>query len=315
MPGMFENQYLKLREAGSASDFPNILGDSLHKELLKAAALIASTWRKWCKVQPNITDFKANKRIKISETDQLLEVLPGHPAKESSFDESQVEYVIKKFERVFGIPWELLVNDDVGAIQQRPQAMGRAAGITLARFAVALLEARAASTTVTSALSETSLAAARAEFKARKDSRTKDKLAIVPKYLIVPDILEDTARRILNSTQLIAVGMGTSVALQGNYNVASAEATGLELCVEPYLSSDTDWYLSAEPGVTPGIEIGFFRGRQDPRVSVKSAGIQGNDNPFDGGDFDTGSIMYKVQHIFGGKIIDPNALLKVDVEE
>jgi hypothetical protein len=313
MHNSYEQIYMKLREAGSASDFPYILGDSLHKMLLAAAAAVPSTYRKWCAIQPNITDFKENKRIKISETDELLEVAMGHPAKESTFDESQVAYIIKKFERVFGIPWELLVNDDIGAIQQRPQAMGRAAEITLAKFAVALLESISASSAITTALSETNLASAVTEFKTRTDSRTANKLAIVPKYLIVASKNENTAKRILNSTQLISVGGGSVVAVQGNYNVASAEATQLELCVEPFLADDDDWFLSASPTVTPGIELGFFRGQQNPRVFVKSAGIQGNDNPFEHGDFETGSIQYKVQHIFGGAVVDNNGLLKVHV--
>ncbi len=313
MRNSFEQIYTKLREAGSASDFPYILGDSLHKELLTAAAAVASTWRKWCKIQPNITDFKENKRIKISETDELLEVAPGHPAKESSFDESQVSYIIKKFERVFGIPWELLINDDIGAIQQRPQAMGRAAGITLAKFAVALLMSTSASATVTAALAEATLATAMTEFKTRTDTRTGNRLTLVPKYLIVPPELEVTGKRILNSTQLISVGGGSTIAVQGGFNPVNAQETKLELCVEPLLSDATDWYLAAEPTVTPAIEIGFFRGQQEPRIFVEASGIQGNDNPFERGSFYNGSINYKAQHIFGGAIIDSNGLLKVQV--
>lgn len=313
MRNSYEQMFLKLREAGSASDFPILLGDSLHRILLASMEAVPSTWQQWCNIQRNINDFRENHRIKISETDELLEVKPGQPAQESTFDESEVTYVIKKFERVFGIPWEYLVNDDTGAIQQRPQAMGRAAGITLAKFAVALLEAISASATITTALSETTLASAVTEFKTRTDSHTGNKLAIIPKFLVVGSKNENTARRILNSNQLISVGGGTTIAVQGNYNVSSAEATQLQLCVEPFMADDDDWFLAADPSVTPGVEIGFYRGQEQPRTFLKSSGIQGNDNPFDGGDFDTGSITYKVRHIFGGAVVDPNGLLKVHV--
>jgi hypothetical protein len=313
MRNSFEQIFMKLREAGSASDFPYVLADSLHKELLQAAASVASTWEKWCKIQPNIQDFKENKRIKISETDDLEEVAPGHDAKESSFDEAQAAYTIKKFERIFGVPWELLINDDIGAIAQRPQAMGRAAALTLAKFAVALLVSRAASSTVTTALSESTLATARTEFKTRTDSRTGNRVTLIPKFLIVPPELETTALKILNSTQLIAIGVGNTAAVQGSYNAVNSQETKLELCVEPLLTDANDWYLAADPLVTPGIEVGFFRGQRNPQVFVESAGIQGNDNPFANGNFKNSSINYKVRHIFGGAIVDTNGLLKVSV--
>jgi hypothetical protein len=314
MRNSFEQIYMKLREAGSASDFPYVLGDSLHKELLQAAAAIASTWEKWCKIQPNIQDFKENKRIKISETDDLEEVPAGHDAKESSFDEAQASYIVKKFERIFGVPWELLINDDIGAIAQRPQAMGRAAALTLAKFAVALLVARAASSAVTTALSETTLAAARLEFKTRTDPHTGNRVTLVPKYLIVPPDLETTGLKILNSQQLIATTITSgSPVLSGSYNAVNASETKLELCVEPLLTDANDWYLAADPNITPGIEVGFFRGQRNPQVFVESSGIQGNDNPFTNGNFKNSSINYKVRHIFGGAIVDTNGLLKVAV--
>jgi hypothetical protein len=313
LPNRYEQMYLQLKEAGSAADFPNVLGNTLNRILLDMYAALPTSWNLWCKTQPNIQDFKENKRIKLTETDELEEVRPGFPAKESSFDESAVEYVIKKFERVFGIPWEYLINDDVGAIQQRPEAMGRAAAITLAKFAVALLVSRAASSTVTTALSKTTLAAALTEFKTRTDARTGNVINVVPKYLIVPPALEITGREILKSVRLIAVGVGGSAAVQSDYNGVNEVDTQLSLAVEPYLTDSNNWYLAADPKVTPGIEIGFFRGRTQPRTFVKSAGIQGVDNPFENGDFETGSIEYKVQHIFGGAVIDTNALLKVEV--
>jgi hypothetical protein len=313
MPGRFETQFLKLREAGSASDFPNILGNEMHKMALPSYAAVKTTWEKWCSTEPNIQDFKENYRIATSETEDLEEVLPGHPAKESTFDESRTNYKIKKFEKVFGIPWELLINDDIGAIKQQPQRWYRSAARTIAKFAVAFLTGRSASSAVTGALGETTLAAAINEFKKRTDSKTSEILGIAPKYLVVPPDLEITGKKILNSTNLIAIGVGSTAAVQGSYNAVNKAESGLELLVEPFLTDPNNWYLVAEPADVPGIEIGFFRGGRQPRVFVKSASIQGNDNPFDHGDFETGSIMYKIQHIYGGQRIDDNAILKVQV--
>ena len=313
MAGKLEALYLKLAEAGNTSDFPYLLGDQLHKSLLATYAKVITTWRDWCKIEPNIQDFKENYRIQISETEDLLEVTEARPAEEGTISESRTNYLVKIYERVFGVPWQLLVNDDLGAIKQHPQRMGRAAARTVAKFAVALLVARTASVTVTTALSATTLGTAINEFKTRTESKTGDPLGITPKYLIVPPALEITAKQILNSTLLIAIGVGSTAATQGAYNAVNKAESGLELRVEPFLTDANDWYLVADPGDVPGIEIGFFRGWTEPRIYLRSTNVQGNDNPFDMGDFESHQIKYKVSHIYGGTMIDDNAILHVEV--
>lgn len=306
--------YTKLREAGSASDFPYLMGNEMHKVGMATYAKVETTWQKWCKIEDQIRDFKENYRIATSETEDLEEVKPGQHAPEGSFDESRTNYKVKKYEKVFSIPWEYVVNDDIGAIKQQPQRFYRAAARTLAKFAVGLLVGRAASTVVTAALAEGTLGSAIQEFKTRTDSRTNAPLGITPKYLIVPPALEITAKRLLKSVDLIAIALSAgSPSVQGGYNAVNAQETGLELCVEPFLTDADDWYLAAAPADVPGIEIGFLNGRREPKTMVKAANIVGQEDPMDGGDFETGSIEYKIRHIFGGAMIDANAILKVEV--
>jgi len=310
----FRELYVRLKEAGHASDFPVILGNTLHRVLLDAYKGVTSSWPTWCKIEKSIKDFKENTRFRITEVEDLQPVPWGQPARETSFDEtSPVKYIVMNWERAFGIPWQLLRNDDVGAIKQIPQALGRAAGRTVAKFAASLLASRTPSTTVTSALSETSLAAAIAEFKKRTDPKSGSPLGVVPKYLVVPPDLEVTAKRILNSQVLIAIGMDNTAKVQGDYNVMNARETGLTLVVEPFLPDSNDWYLVADPNDTPGIELGFLDGKTEPQVLTKRSNIQEFDSVFERGSFETGSIDYKVVYDFGGALIDPNAILKVSV--
>jgi hypothetical protein len=170
---------------------------------------------------------------------------------------------------------------------------------------------------VAAALAENTLSQAINEFQTRVDARTNDPLGIKPKYLIVPPALETTALRILNSMKTISIavqapGPGVPIVM-GDYNPVNKSETQLELCVEPFLIDQNDWYLAADPNDVPGIEIGFLNGRREPRNLVKSANIVGQEDPMDGGDFETGSIEYKIRHIFGGVLCDLNAILHVQV--
>lgn len=311
----FEKLYTQLREAGHASDFPIELGNTLHRVLLDSYRGVNSTWRLWCYLNKNIKDFKENTRFQLTDVDDLLETPWGQPAKETTYDEhNATKYILATFTRAFGIPWQLLRNDDVGAIRQIPQKLGRAGGRTIARFVVALLEGVSASNTIDSELSENALGAAITEFKNRRDPRSGEKIGVSPKFLIVPADIETTAKRIQNSQITISVGGGSTPATIGHYNPVNANETHLQLVVEPFLNSSKNWFLAADPSDTPGIELGFLDGKDQPQIYTKASDIQGLASVFERGSFDTGSIDYKIEYIFGGTVIDPNALLKVNAD-
>ena len=83
----FRELYEKLREAGSASDFPVIMGNQLHRILLAAYNGVQSSWRTWCYINTTIKDFKPNIRFRITDVEDLLQIPWGQPGKQTSFDE------------------------------------------------------------------------------------------------------------------------------------------------------------------------------------------------------------------------------------
>lgn len=315
MPFSYIELYTKLREAGNASDFPTALGNTLHRLLLASYSGVNSTWRIWCDINKSIKDFKENTRFQITDTDDLQKVPWGQPAKETTFDEyNKTKYFVETFERAFGIPWQLLRNDDVGAIRQIPRKLGRAGARTVAKFAIALLESITASTGVTTAFSETALGAAITEFENRVDPRSGEPIGVTPKYIIYPPAIETDVKRVLNSQLTIAVGVGNAAAVMGNYNPVNANETHLTPLKEPFLTSSKNWYLAAAPSDTPGIEMGFLDGKDQPQIFTQACDIQELASVFERGMFHSGAINYKVCMDFGGVVVDPNALLKVNAE-
>jgi hypothetical protein len=65
--------YGDLKESDSTSEYPYLLGNTLHKELLARFNGFASPWRQFVKVG-ELSDFKAHDKIILSEAPDLLKI-------------------------------------------------------------------------------------------------------------------------------------------------------------------------------------------------------------------------------------------------
>jgi hypothetical protein len=290
-----------IREAVGSEEFANLLGANIAKRLQAAYAGVPGEYNRYCSIL-EVSDFKSQTIIAISDADDLEKVLEGQQYKETSFAESTVSYRVYKYGKVLTVPWEMVKSDDMTGVNRMVDSMGRAARRTVAKFAASLLAGTSASTAVTSALSKSSLEAAITEFMTRKDANNNP-LGVVPKYLVVPPALKWTALELLNSTMIVVAGstdkvLGASNALQGV----------LEPVVDPFLTDTNDWFLVADPAELPGIEIAFLRGYRDAPAILRKKTDSTEEL-----DFDTDSYVYKVRHVFGGARVNAKALLKVSV--
>lgn len=292
----------ELRESVGSDDFSTLLGATMNKRLQKAYAFTSSPWERYCDVL-EVDDFKNQTIIELTELADIEKVTELAGYKEWSFAESSQTYRVYKYGKRLTVPWEWIRNDDLNAINKVVNSMGRAVRRTIDKFAVALLEAAAASSTVTTALSEATLTAAITEFESRTDATTGEKLGLKAKYLVVPTALQFTAARILQST--ITVAAGATNLLQGDFNPLKGY---LEPLVDPFLTSAVDWYLLADPADMPAIEMAFLKGyRNGPYFGKKKTDSQ------EELDFDTDGYVYKMRDVWGGKLVEANAVLKVDV--
>src|SRR3990167_9352473 len=85
--------YLKLKETGGVSDFPNVLANVLHKLLLKAFNGVISPWRMYCKVG-ELSDFKTADRDVLSEGQDLLEVTVDAPYQNMKLSDSKYQITL-----------------------------------------------------------------------------------------------------------------------------------------------------------------------------------------------------------------------------
>lgn len=312
--GSIRRAYEVLVESGSTSDFPLLLGDSMNKVLQKAYQQVPDQWRQLVNIA-TMPDFKEKEILRVSEADDLLEVQEEGEYKDSTLDESQEKYKLSVFGRTFSVGYRAIINDDLDAIRKQPDRFGKSASRLLNTLVFKnVLEANPNMSDAkalfhadhknlgNAALAEISLTAAITAMRNQTDEKGT-KIVVVPKFLLVPNELEWTARKLLQSAQV----PGTA-----NNDENVLRDVGLVPVVCPWLTDANDWYLIADPATTDTIEVGFLRGvGEAPQLFLKSPGwttITGMQvSPFD---MDDEPIKYKVRHIAQAKAVDWRGMYK-----
>lgn len=316
------------REAMSSNDFPLYFGDILDRSVLAAYNAAGVNWRQISQTG-TVGDFRKKNIFDFSGPDSYLdETIPeSGEYKSSTIGEGKRQYRVYKRGRIFPIKWETLINDDLEVFNKVPQWFATAATRTEERFHTGLYAdssgpnsdlytAPGASVTNgnlgTGILSVNNLGIAIASMGMMVDPDNEEPIMNRPQFLIVPPALELTAKRILNSVNLVwevienASDGASSVKPFPTQNFLRNELT---LIVNPYLpimdttTGNSAWYLFAAPSEAPATEVGFLQGYEAPQIFIKTSNQQrvggGTPNPMDGS-FEGDEIKYKVRHILGG---------------
>lgn len=196
----------------------------------------------------------------------------------------------------------MVANDDVRAIANIPNKLGRAAAQTVFRFVWDMLRTNITCTydstalfhtnhsnTSTNALSETALSTARQAM--REQTAYGDSVEVLnttPAILVVPPALETLSFKL--TTSVVSVG-GSEDRTTPNIH------SSLTPIIVPYFSDPSDWFLVANPNEIPTIEIGFYQGRQEPELFSQT-------DPTQGSAFSADKITWKIRHIYSGTVLD-----------
>jgi hypothetical protein len=317
-----------LKETMTTSDFPLLFGDILDRQLLGAYQEVPYSWNQVAR-RRTVPDFRTVRRFTIDGGEAVLEPVPEqteYPA--ASLSEGKYDYSVKKYGRRMPFSWESMINDDLDALRDIPERLGRSARRTEERFVTDLyFDSNGPDATFIAAgndnlmtgnpaLSITSLAAAMTLLAGHTDS-DGEPISVEMMTLWVPPALEIAAQQIANAVQL-EIG-DTSSATVPRLITTNWMRSRFRIAVGYYIPQivttgsrgNTSWMLVGNPAVgRPAAEIGFLRGHETPEVWVKSANAQraggGIVDAMDG-DFDTDSIQYRIRHVLGGTLMDPKA--------
>ena len=293
----------RLTESVTTSTWANALRDSMTKRAIQVYRIPSrQAWRRIASDISPINDFRTQNRFRVGGYDTLDTVGQGstYPQLVSPTDE-QATYAVAKRGGVDDLTMETIANDDVNAVRAIPTNMGLAAILTLYRAffitqlsanptiydSVALFHSGSHANTDTGAgLAQSTLSTGRR--KMRSHSRlgeTSGALSLIPRFLLVPNELEEIAFQLTNSAVAVP---STPAGASDTPNIHQS----MEALVIDEWTDENDWVIVADPAEAPTIEVGFYRGMEDPEILVQ-------DQPAVGSVFTADKITYKVRHIWG----------------
>jgi hypothetical protein len=324
-----------LEEAATTTEFPIIFGTILDRQLLAKYAIAKPDWRQYVKVGSQM-DFRPQQPIGVFGLQGALNQVKSMTEykQDAKLGSGAVTISLNKFGRRFGLGWEILIGDDLGAFSDIAERLANAALRTEYREATKLLIAAGGGgnaalfgapivhpidagnvqnklTGAGSALSVTGVQNAVQLFRQMLDA-DGEPVIIDGFEMVVPPALEVPMYQVLQSQLLIAAGGGANLLSPNKNVITNFSITGH---MNPYLpildtsaSKNTTWYLIARLANGAAVQLNFLRGHESPELVMKNpnkltlgGAIQ---DPLQG-DFEQDAIDWRVRHIMGGVQIDP----------
>jgi hypothetical protein len=289
------------RALHTTSDFPLLLGDTVGRTLLPAYQAASSGLKRLAR-QASAPDFRRRSKFRLSEAGELKKVNEAGEFTRSTFSESGEGYALATYGRVFGITRQALVNDDLSAFSDIAVRLGAAAARFEEQHLTALLEANPvmsdgksvfhvdhanlASGLAAKKPGVDSLSAARLAMR-KQTGLAGERIAVAPRFLVVPPDLETVAE------QLLADLAAATVEEQNPFSGK------LELVVNPYMTSDQAWYLAAAPELIAGLEYAYLEGNEGPQIETRNG-------------FDVDGVEIKVRLDYGAGWIDHRGWFRND---
>lgn len=257
-----------LASAFATHSISNVLAATYGKFLLQGYNAVESTWDMVASVR-SVSDYKTVTGIRLNGGFEFEDVGPSGALKSADASDETRTIRAKLTGRMSSITMVDIVNDDLGALTQVPSRLGRGAAIKLNKDFWAEFESsnstfyKKATAAAGNALSIDALKTAVSGYRKLTDP-DGNVLGITPSLLLVPPELEMTAEELMGSSVLIT-GSDT---VRGNVNVFAGR---FRVVQSAYLTSSSTWWLCANPGELPAMEVAFLNGQRTPTVEQAEA--------------------------------------------
>ncbi|MCK6470872.1 MAG: hypothetical protein L6R28_03920 [Planctomycetes bacterium] len=291
----------------STIDIGGILSNVANKFLLEGFFSVERTWRNICAIR-NVSDFKTVTSYRLIGTDQYELVAPGGELKHGTLGNETYQNKADTYGLRLSIDRRDIINDDLGAITTVPRKLGRGSGLKINDVFWATFLDNAAFFTdanktflagVDTALGIDGLTKAEVAFMDQVDADGKP-IGIMPAILLVPTALSAMATQLRNSLEIRDTSVSTK------YPVSNPHQGKFRTEVSRYLSnarytgfSSKAWFLLADPGDLPVIEVAFLNGQESPTIETAEA------------DFAVLGIQMRGYHDFGVALQDARGGIKM----
>lgn len=257
-----------LRAAFSTHSIANVTSATYGKFLLDGYMAVESTWDAISSVR-SVSDYKTVTGIRVNGGFEFEEVGNGGELKNADASDETRTIGAKLFGRLSTVTMVDIVNDDLSALTVVPARLGRGAATRLNKSFWAEFEANNATFYAKetaaggNALAIGSLRTATGSYRKLKDP-DGNPLGVSPSVLLVSPENEITAAELMSGSLLITGENATRT----NVNVLSGRYRPV---VSSYLTSATTWWLCANPGELPAMEVAFLNGQRQPTVEQAEA--------------------------------------------
>ena len=277
---------------------PGILSNAINKRIRAGWDYAEDSWRKIADIT-SVNDYKQFSTYVLNSKGDYEEVANGGTIPTGELAETGYSNQLKRYGLMFSIDEMDIINDDMGAINQRAFQFGRKASLKLNKVFWTLFQAdtdffKAANNNVVAsagALSAESLAKLVKAFRKQTDVNG-DILGYEPSILLVPAALEVEAHKLYEDAEI----RDTTASKQ--YLTGNPWRSKFLPVASAYLTSDDDYYLLADPTIAATMQVAFLNGQQAPVVES---------NPTN---FDTFGVSYRGKFSFGVAFMDTKAGIK-----
>jgi phage major head subunit gpT-like protein len=306
----------RMTESATSATWGFILGDSIARRMVTEYG--REDWQVWRQLVSTfpLNDFRTQRIDRLGAYALLPAVGQGAAYQPlTTPGNEEASYAATKRGGTEDLTLETIANDDIRIISRLPQRLGIAAAETLFKFVLDFFIAPIVTTydatatfaaghgnTATLALNDTNLSAAWTAMISQTElGGPTSFLPVQPKTLLIPPALRQMGLVLCQSA--VAVPSGIAAAS----NIPNVNQ-GLNPVIIPYwaATSSTAWFLAADPARTPGIEIGFYQGKEDPELFVQTDQTVGSM-------FNADKLTFKLRHIYGGTVIDHRGLYRGNV--
>ena len=282
--------------AQSTDDFPNIMANAVNKSLLVAYEEAPAVWPLFCK-ERTVADFKNIKTVGMGKFANLMERTEGGEITFVTISEQEAEtYALSEYAGGFAVTRRAIINDDMSVLDRIPEEAANAGRRKEDILAVGILTSNPTldvdSTALFHEADHGNLAGSGAapsvsslndgRHAMRTQTATADTgdgnpvyLNIEPYAILGPAALEGTIRELVQSDAKPDTSNETKNIWQG----------ALEIGIHPMFdnSSESEWFLSADPRRAAALEMAFLESERRPQVESE---VQ----------FSTGDMRIKVTH-------------------
>lgn len=278
------------RAAHTTSDFPAILEGSINRTLEARYALAQPTYRRIAR-QRNFRDFRPHTSLKTGDFPMLKQVLEDGEIKYGTLTEGKETLQVLSYARAIAISRQLMINDDLGAIQDMLSSYGSTVALfeEITFYSSALNAPLADGKAVFhadhknlaaagAAIDVTTVSTGRAAMAKQKSLDGNPLLANSPSIILTgPDTI--TAAEML-------VASITPATVQ-TVNIFSGRLNPMDTAQ----IADNAWYLFPTPESGSNYRWGYLEGYEAPRVRIE--------NPFG-----RQGMAMSVEHDFGCGAVD-----------